>query len=193
MQKGLVIKSTGSWYQVKSEANEIVECRIKGKFRLKGIDTTNPIAVGDQVEFEMIEDGTGVIKTIEPRKNYIIRKSVNLSKKAHIIASNIDQAFLIVTLKNPQTYPSFIDRFLVSAEAYDIPVTLLFNKIDLLDTKEREELNQLIGIYEAIGYACLSISVKENENIDPIKEEFKNKSSVIGGHSGVGKSSLINA
>lgn len=193
VERGLVIKSTGSWYQVKSESNEMIECRIKGKFRLKGIDTTNPIAVGDYVTFELVEDGTGVINAIEPRKNYIIRKSVNLSKKAHIIASNIDQAFLIVTLKNPQTYPSFIDRFLVSAEAYDIPVILLFNKIDLLDDEENKELDELINIYENIGYECLKISVKENENIQSIKDLFKDKASVIGGHSGVGKSSLINA
>ncbi len=193
MRRGLVIKSTGSWYIVKTDNKEVVECRIKGKFRLKGIDTTNPIAVGDYVQFEMIEDGTGVISVIEDRKNYIIRKSVNLSKKAHIIASNIDQAILVVTYKEPKTHMSFIDRFLVSAEAYDIPAILVFNKVDLLDEEEEMELLGLIHIYNQIGYDCMTTSVTAHANIDEFGKLLKNKTSVVGGHSGVGKSSLINA
>ena len=192
MYKAQVIKSTGSWYFVKNEDNEFVNCRIKGKFRLKGIRTTNPITVGDFVEYELLEDGTGIISKIEERKNYIIRKSVNLSKRAHIIASNIDVAFLVVTLYHPKTFVNFIDRFLISAEAYHIPTILIFNKIDLFSEKEMEELNELIAIYEKIGYKCIKTSVDKNINMDLVKIEMKDKTTVFSGHSGVGKSSLIN-
>lgn len=193
MQKGLVIKSTGSWYQVKTSDKEIIPCRIKGKFRLKGIDTTNPISVGDYVHFEMEKDETGVISKIDKRKNYIIRKSVNLSKKAHIIASNIDVAFLVITYKNPETFPSFIDRFLVSAEAYYIPTILVFNKVDLLNEDEFIDMYGMIDMYESIGYKCINTSAETGLHIEELKALFKDKTSVIGGNSGVGKSSLINA
>lgn len=192
MKKGLVIKSTGSWYSVKMSNGEIIPCRIKGKFRLKGIQTTSPVTVGDEVQIEMQDDDNGTIVEIEPRKNYIIRKSVNLSKKAHIIASNIDLAFLVITVNYPKTYLNFIDRFLVSAEAYHIPTTLIFNKIDLLSPQELEELEKLIAIYTKIGYNCIKTSVEKNINIEAVMEEMKDKTSVFSGNSGVGKSSLIN-
>lgn len=192
MKKGLVIKSTGSWFSVKIENGEIVNCRIKGKFRLKGIRTTSPVTVGDFVLIEIQEDDNGIIVEIEDRKNYIIRKSVNLSKKSHIIASNIDLAFLVVTINHPKTYSNFIDRFLVSAEAYHIPTTIIFNKIDLLSEAEELELEEYISIYSTIGYHCLKTSVEKNINIGEVMNEMKGKTSVFSGNSGVGKSSLIN-
>ena len=192
MQKGQVIKSTGSWYYVKNELGETVNCRIKGKFRMNGIKTTNPITVGDFVFYEILEDETGVISKIEERKNYIIRKSVNLSKRAHIIASNIDVAFLVVTLYHPVTSINFIDRFLISSEAYQIPTILIFNKIDLFSEEEMKELDELIAVYEKIGYQCIKTSVDKNINMDLVKAEMKDKTTVFSGHSGVGKSSLIN-
>lgn len=192
MKKGLVIKSTGSWYSVKLLDGTIVPCRIKGKFRLQGIQTTNPVTVGDVVQIELQEDENGMIVKIEPRKNYIIRKSVNLSKKAHIIASNIDLAFLVVTVNYPKTYLNFIDRFLVTAEAYHIPTVLIFNKIDLLSKTELEELETLIQIYSKIGYQCIKTSVEKKVNIEEVKTMMTHKTSVFSGNSGVGKSSLIN-
>jgi ribosome biogenesis GTPase / thiamine phosphate phosphatase len=192
LKKGLVIKSTGSWYSVKLLDGTIVPCRIKGKFRLQGIQTTNPVTVGDVVQIELQEDENGMIVKIEPRKNYIIRKSVNLSKKAHIIASNIDLAFLVVTVNYPKTYLNFIDRFLVTAEAYHIPTVLIFNKIDLLSKTELEELETLIQIYSKIGYQCIKTSVEKNVNIEEVKTMMTHKTSVFSGNSGVGKSSLIN-
>jgi ribosome biogenesis GTPase / thiamine phosphate phosphatase len=192
LKKGLVIKSTGSWYTVKTEDNEIVSCRIKGKFRLKDIKTTNPVTVGDVVQIEMQEDNNGMIVEIELRKNYIIRKSVNLSKRAHIIASNIDMAFLVITVNYPKTYTNFIDRFLVSAEAYYIPTTLVFNKIDLYNEEDTNEMNRLIKIYSAIGYHCLQTSAEKDIGLDTLKSEMKDKTSVFSGNSGVGKSTLIN-
>lgn len=192
MKKGLVIKSTGSWYTVKLENGELIQCRIKGKFRLKGIRTTNPVTVGDFVMLEIQEDDNGLIVEIEDRKNYIIRKSVNLSKKSHIIASNIDLAFLVVTINHPKTYANFIDRFLVSAEAYHIPTTIIFNKIDLLTEEEEKELEEYIKIYSKIGYHCIKTSVEKNINIEAVTKEMKGKTSVFSGNSGVGKSSLIN-
>jgi len=192
LEKGLVIKSTGSWYSVKLENGKIVSCRIKGKFRLQGIQTTNPVTVGDIVIIELQEDDNGMIVEIEPRKNYIIRKSVNLSKKAHIIASNIDLAFLVVTVNYPKTYLNFIDRFLVTAEAYHIPTVLIFNKIDLLSTTELAELETMVEVYSKIGYRCIKTSVEKNIKIDEVKSEMTNKTSVFSGNSGVGKSSLIN-
>lgn len=186
-----MIKSTGSWYMVRLEDGRLAECRIRGKFRLEGIRTTNPVAVGDIVEVEEGQDGD-VITRIEPRKNYIIRKSTNLSKESHILASNVDQALLIVTITHPVTSTVFIDRFLASAEAYNIPVVLVFNKLDLYDEEDRVMWGGLSAIYEKIGYPCYGVSTISGENIRQVKELLKNKVSVLSGLSGVGKSSLIN-
>ena len=190
--KGIVYKSTGSWYLVKSK-NNFFECRIKGKIRLKDISTTNPIAVGDEVEFEMESNGKGVISDILPRVNYIIRKSVNLSKQYQIIASNIDISVLVVTLNNPITSTNFIDRFLVSCEAYDIPVIIAFNKKDTYIDKESDEIEELINTYKMIGYKCELISAKYGDRVDEIIKLIRNKTCIISGHSGVGKSTLINS
>ena len=192
MLEGIVYKSTGSWYLVKSE-NKFFECRIKGKIRLKDISTTNPIAVGDQVQFELESDGKGLISDILPRENYIIRKSVNLSKQYHIIASNIDISVLVVTLNNPVTSTNFIDRFLVSCEAYGIPVIIAFNKKDTYIDKESIEIKKLVDMYELIGYKCELISAKYGDGVDEIIRLIKNKTCIISGHSGVGKSTLINS
>jgi ribosome biogenesis GTPase len=192
---GIVYKSTGSWYTVKSDAQEFYNCRLKGKFRIKGIKSTNPVAVGDKVHFEVEtigDDTIGIIHKIEERKNYIIRKSVNLSKQTHIIASNLDQVFLLITLNNPPTFTSFIDRFLVSAEAYKIKAVLLFNKIDTYNEEELGEIKYLARIYRNIGYECVGISAKTEKNIDTVKEMMKGNVSVFSGHSGVGKSTLVN-
>lgn len=199
MKKGIVIKSTGSWYTVKTTEGELIECRIKGNFRLKGIRSTNPIAVGDQVELTVSQEDSnregviiGLITNIVERKNYIIRKSPNLSKESHIIAANIDQAFLIVTIKHPVTTTTFIDRFLVSAEAYRIPCSIIFNKIDLYKEQEIALLDSLVDIYEAAGYQCLKISATGNIGIEELKMMMKDKTNVFSGHSGVGKSTIIN-
>lgn len=193
--QGVVYKSTGSWYQVKAENGRFYECRIKGKFRIQGIKSTNPVAVGDVVGFD-VEDGdeeTGVIKKIIERENYIIRKSVNLSKQTHIIASNVDQVFLLITLNNPPTLTTFIDRFLVTAEAYDITAILLFNKVDTYTIEELAEVKYLAELYRSAGYECIGISAKEGKNVDKVKEKMIGKTSMISGHSGTGKSTLINA
>lgn len=193
---GLVYKSTGSWYAVKTEANEVYECRIKGKFRMKGIKSTNPIAVGDVVDFDLDDTSdavTGSIHHIHDRKNYIVRKSVNLSKQTHIIASNIDIVFLIVTINNPITTTSFIDRFLVTAEAYHIKAVLLFNKIDTFDEAMTDDQLYLHYIYSQIGYECLRVSATESKGLDALKEMMKGKVCMFSGHSGVGKSTLVNA
>lgn len=192
---GLVYKSTGSWYIVKAEDGTFYECRIKGKFRIKGIKSTNPVAVGDVVDFELDETSdatTGLINTIHERKNYIVRKSVNLSKQVHIIASNIDKLFLLVTINNPPTTTAFIDRFLVTAEAYDIEAILVFNKTDTFDRETEDEQLYLQYIYSNIGYKCLRVSSKEGKGIDKLKEEMKRNINIFSGHSGVGKSTLIN-
>lgn len=194
--EGTVYKSTGSWYTVKGKDGTFYECRIKGKFRIKGIKSTNPIAVGDKVHFELDDKGeenVGVINSIEHRKNYIIRKSVNLSKQTHIIAANLDQVFLLITLNNPTTYTIFIDRFLVTAEAYDVPVVLVFNKIDTYTNEETDEIKFLAALYRDIGYTCVGISAKTGKNVDKIREMMVGKTSMFSGHSGVGKSTLINA
>jgi len=193
---GIVYKSTGSWYTVKAENGDFYECRIKGKFRIKGIKSTNPVAVGDQVRFEVEtigDDTIGIINEIEDRKNYIIRKSVNLSKQTHIIAANLDQVFLLITLNNPPTYPVFIDRFLITAEAYEIPVVLLFNKVDTYTPEELDEIKFLAALYRNIGYTCLGISAATGKNVDKVKEMMIGKTSMFSGHSGVGKSTLVNA
>jgi len=194
--KGTVYKSTGSWYTVKAEDGLFHECRIKGKFRTQGIKSTNPIAVGDQVTFSLEnigDEAVGVISEIGERKNYIIRKSVKLSKQTHIIATNLDQVFLLVTLNNPTTFTSFIDRFLVTAEAYDIPVVLLFNKMDVYDDDETVEVSYLVNLYRQIGYTCLEIAAKEGKNVDQVKNLMIDRTSMFAGHSGVGKSTLVNA
>jgi ribosome biogenesis GTPase len=190
--KGIVIKSTGSWYVVRLDDGEKVDARIKGKFRLKGIKSTNPIAVGDVVTLKKEEDGTAVISDIDKRKNYIVRKSINLSKRSHILAANVDQAVLIVTLSQPKTYTAFIDRFLVSAEAYHIPTTIVFNKIDVYTKEEMDELAFLKHSYEKVGYTCLEVSATEKTNIESIINLMKDKVSVVSGHSGVGKTTLLN-
>jgi|TARA_B110000914_G_scaffold187125_1_gene171450 ribosome biogenesis GTPase len=192
MTQGIVYKSTGSWYLVKAGDN-FLECRIKGKIRLKDISTTNPIAVGDHVIFELENDGNGIISDILPRTNYIIRKSVNLSKQHHIIASNIDISVLVVTLNNPTTSRNFIDRFLVSCQAYGIPVIIAFNKIDLYTEEEKNELEKIIKIYKKIGYSCELISAKYGKGINELINLMKNKTCIISGHSGVGKSTLVNS
>ena len=191
--RGLVIKSTGSWYQVHATDGQDYDCRIKGKFRIKGIQTTNPIAVGDQVEFDLEPNAnTGVIHRLIERKNYIIRKSINLSKQAQIIAANLDQAFLIVTLASPRTSLGFIDRFLVTSEAYRIPTMLIFNKLDLFSGEGLEILAEYKSIYEKIGYPCYEVSALEGTNMEQIEQLLKDKTTLFSGHSGVGKSSLIN-
>lgn len=191
--QGIVMKSTGSWYKIRSNDGKIHDCRIVGKFRMDGIKSTNPISVGDIVSFEIEPDKeTGIIKKIQPRKNYLIRKSVNLSKQIHIIAANIDVTFILVTLKNPLTFPAFIDRFLATAQAYRIPAVILFNKIDTYDENLMEEKELLKEIYQKIGYTCIDISAEKGINIDKVKDLMKNKISLFVGHSGVGKSTLIN-
>lgn len=192
--KGIVTKSTGSWYTVYQENGERLDCRLKGKFRIKGIKSTNPVAVGDAVNYEY-EDGkeTGVINEIFDRKNYIIRKSVNLSKQTHIIAANIDTAFLLVTIDNPPTFTGFIDRFLATAEAYNITTVILFNKLDIYSDEQLDKLAELDAIYSEIGYKCIAISATKNIGIDEVVELMKDKTTMFSGHSGVGKTTLINA
>lgn len=193
---GTVYKSTGSWYLVKSEAGQFYNCRIKGKFRIKGIKSTNPVAVGDRVEFKLDEKGAeneGVINKIHERENYIIRKSVNLSKQTHIIASNIDVVFLLITLNNPPTFTTFIDRFLVTAEAYGIKAVLLFNKVDTYNEEELVDVKYLAALYRKIGYQCIGISAKTGKNVEQVKEIMQGKTTMISGHSGTGKSTLVNA
>ena len=192
---GHVYKSTGSWYTVKTDFGHTYECRIKGKFRIKGIKSTNPIAVGDVVDFELEthnNEETGVIHNIHDRTNYIIRKSVNLSKQTHIIAANLDQVFLMITINNPPTFTSFIDRFLVTAEAYSIKTILLFNKIDTYDEETLNEVKYLAHEYRSIGYECIGVSAKTGKNVDKVKTLMHNKTSMFSGHSGVGKSTLVN-
>ncbi len=191
--RGLVTKSTGSWYQVLGDDGVRYDCRIKGKFRTQGIKTTNPVAVGDWVHFEQEPDQqSAVITKLEPRRNYIIRKSVNLSKQTQIIGANLDQAFLVVTLASPPTSLGFIDRFLVTAEAYSIPATLIFNKLDLFSDEGLTILREYESIYEGIGYPCYEVSALTGKNMEYLKDLLTDKTTLISGHSGVGKSTLIN-
>lgn len=192
---GKVYKSTGSWYTVKTDLGHTYECRIKGKFRIKGIKSTNPIAVGDVVDFELETDNneeTGIIHNIHDRTNYIVRKSVNLSKQTHIIAANLDQVFLMITINNPPTLTSFIDRFLVTANAYSIKTVLLFNKVDTYDEETLNEVKYLAHIYRKIGYECIGVSATTGKNVDKVKALMHKKVSMFAGHSGVGKSTLVN-
>ncbi len=192
--QGKVIKSTGKWYLVSTEEHGIIECRVRGKIRLDGLRTTNPISVGDSVVVsdELDKEGKGVITSVNERKNYIVRKSTNLSKESQILAANIDMAYLMVTLKSPVTHLAFIDRFLVSAESFRIPVTILFNKIDTYSEDDLFYTDALMDMYETIGYKCHKISAENSENIDFLRTEIKDKHVMISGHSGVGKSTLIN-
>lgn len=191
--KGLIIKSTGSWYQVLTDDGDRINCRIKGKFRTKGITTTNPLAVGDKVEFEMEPaQETGVIIKLQRRKNYIIRKAINLSKQAQILGANLDLALLVVTLASPRTSLGFIDRFLVTSEAYDVPAGLIFNKLDLFSDEGLEMLEEFILIYTKLGYPCFEVSALNGTNVEQVKETLKGKVTLLSGHSGVGKSSLVN-
>lgn len=190
---GLVVKNSGSWYSVKTDDGTIVECKIKGSFRIRDIKTTNPIAIGDYVEFEQTPDGTGLIYEICQRKNYIIRRSSNLSKQAHILAANLDMAVLIVTVNYPETYTIFIDRFLATSEAYNVPACLVFNKIDCYDEDETEYLNGIMYLYETIGYPVFKISALHPETLNDLISFLQGKVTLFSGNSGVGKSTLINA
>ena len=194
MQEGKILKSTGKWYIVELEDGTLVDCRIRGKIRLDGLRTTNPIAAGDQVELtdDRDEEGKGVITSVKERKNYIARKSTNLSKLSQILAANIDKAYLMVTLKSPVTHLAFIDRFLVSAESFRVPVTILFNKVDTYNEDELFYLDALMDLYENIGYPCHKISAENALNIDFIRDEITGNQVMISGHSGVGKTTLIN-
>jgi len=190
--KGLVYKSTGSWYQVKSDEGKFYQCRIKGKLRLSGIRSTSPVAVGDRVGFDLDDGALGVIHTIDQRENYLVRKSVNLSKQLHIIGANIDLVFLVITLKNPETFTTFIDRFLVSAAAFGIETVLLFNKMDQYTEEELERVNELKGLYTSIGYQSVLCSTKSDQGMSELRNLMKDNTSIFSGHSGVGKSTLIN-
>lgn len=194
--RGLVIKNTGSWYTVRTDDGRTIESKIKGNFRLKGIRSTNPVAVGDYVHLIINQEGTAFISEIEDRKNYIIRKSPNLSKQSHIIAANLDQAFLVVTVNYPETSTTFIDRFLASAEAYRVPVVLVFNKYDLLDDDERRYQDAAIHLYESIGYKCVTLQVTDDapaeRSIEQLHPLLKDKVTLLSGNSGVGKSTIIN-
>ena len=190
--RGLVIKNTGSWYTVLTDDGQLIDCKIKGNFRLKGIRSTNPVAVGDRVQIVPNNEGTAFITEIEDRRNYIIRKSINLSKQSHIIAANVDQAILVVTVANPQTSTTFIDRFLASAEAYRVPVILAFNKIDLLDDDMRRYQEAMVNLYKTVGYECYQISANTGDGVDALHPLLKDKITLLSGNSGVGKSTLIN-
>ena len=193
MQTGLVIRNTGSWYTVRTDdGDQLIDCKIKGNFRLEGIRSTNPVAVGDRVTVVPNQEGTAFITAIEDRRNYIIRKASNLSKQSHIIAANVDQAILVVTVNYPQTSTTFIDRFLASAEAYRVPVILVFNKVDMLDDDELRYLDMMVNLYETVGYECYRISAQEGDGVDALRPLLDGKITVLSGNSGVGKSTLIN-
>jgi ribosome biogenesis GTPase len=190
--RGLVVKNTGSWYTVLTDDGQLIDSKVKGNFRLKGIRSTNPVAVGDRVQLVTNPEGTAFITDIEDRRNYIIRKSQNLSKQSHIIAANVDQAFLIVTVDHPQTSTTFIDRFLASAEAYRVPVVLVFNKTDLLSEEMLRYQQMMISLYETIGYECRAISAATGEGVEELRPLLEGKITLLSGNSGVGKSTLIN-
>jgi len=187
--KGLVVKNTGSWYTVRTDDDQLLDCKIKGRFRLQGIRSTNPVAVGDRVT---VDPDSLFITDIEERKNWIIRKSQNLSKQSHILAANVDQALLVVTVSHPQTSTTFIDRFLASAEAYRVPVVLVFNKTDLLDEDELRYQQMMMTLYDNIGYECMQISAVNGDGLDQLRPKLDGKITLLSGNSGVGKSTLIN-
>lgn len=191
-ERGLVIKNTGSWYLVKTDDGRVMECKVKGNFRLKGIKSTNPVAVGDRVRIILNPEDTAFICEIEDRKNYIVRKASNLSKQSHILAANLDMCMLIITINHPETSTIFIDRFLASAEAYSVPAILIINKVDLYNEEEMHYANSLCNLYEYIGYPCIKISATEGIGMDNIKDKLKGKITLFAGNSGVGKSTLIN-
>ncbi len=190
--KGLVIKNTGSWYTVKTDGGKLIQSKIKGNFRLKGIRSTNPVAVGDRVELITNQEGTAFISAIEDRRNYIIRKSSNLSKQSHIIAANVDQAILVVTVNYPETSTTFIDRFLASAEAYSVPVIIVFNKGDILTDDEKHYQKMMMTLYQQVGYQCLAVSAETGEGVESLFDLTVGKVNLLSGNSGVGKSTLIN-
>lgn len=189
---GLVIKNTGYWYTVLTDEGETIDCKIKGNFRLKGIRSTNPVAVGDFVTILPNQEGTAFITAIDDRRNYIIRKSQNLSKQSHIIAANVDQACLVVTIAHPETSTTFIDRFLASAEAYRVPVILIFNKTDILDEDERRYLDMMMQLYRTVGYECVALSAETGDGLDVLMPMLEGKTTLFSGNSGVGKSTLLN-
>jgi len=191
--KGLVVKNTGSWYLVKTEDGRRVECKVKGNFRMKGLRSTNPVAVGDRVVISDTGEENEFITEIEDRKNYLVRKPTNLSKQLHILAANIDQAFLLITIKSPVTNTVFMDRFLASAEAYRIPAHILINKTDIYNDEDKDYMDGLMNLYKTIGYPCTCISAKNGDGVEPLRTLFKDKISLLSGNSGVGKSTLINA
>lgn len=190
--RGLVVRNTGFWYTVKTDDGQLVDSKVKGNFRLKGIRSTNPVAVGDWVHIDINREGTAFITEIEDRKNYIIRKSQNLSKQSHIIAANLDQAMLVITVAHPQTSTTFIDRFLASAEAYSVPVVLVFNKTDLLTDEERHYQDMMVTLYDNIGYPCRQVSALTGDGIDGLRTLLSGKVTLLSGNSGVGKSTLLN-
>ncbi len=190
---GLVVKNTGSWYQVKTDSGDLVECKMKGHFRMQEIRSTNPIAVGDWVDFDMNVDGTAMIHAIHDRRNYIVRRSSNLSKQSHILAANLDLVALIVTVNYPETSTVFIDRFLATAEAYRVSACVVFNKIDRYNESENEYLEGLVHLYETLDYPIFKISAKHNTNIEELSHFLSGKTTLFSGNSGVGKSTLINA
>ncbi len=190
--KGLVVKNTGSWYIVRTDEGQLLDCKVKGNFRLRGIRSTNPVAVGDRVTVVPNAEGSAFITEIEDRRNYVIRKSINLSKQSHILAANVDLALLVVTVTRPQTSTTFIDRFLASAEAYRVPVVLVFNKTDLLDEDSSHYQQMLITLYETVGYQCLTLSAETGEGIEALRELLHSKVTLLSGNSGVGKSTIIN-
>lgn len=193
VKSGLVVKNTGSWYVVRTEDGEFIDCKVKGNFRLKGIKSTNPVAVGDYVDIKLNNEGTAFITEIHERKNYIIRRASNLSKQSHIIGANLDQSFLVVTVNYPETSTVFIDRFLATAEAYRVPVKLIFNKIDLYGEDELRYLDGLINLYDSIGYESYKVSAATGDGIDVLRDSLAGKVTLFSGNSGVGKSTLLNA
>ncbi len=190
--RGIVIKNTGYWYTVKTADGRVIDCKVKGNFRMKGIRSTNPVAVGDSVEIKPNNEGTAFITSIDERRNYIIRRSQNLSKQSHILAANVDMACLVVTVNYPETSLTFVDRFLASAEAYSVPVVLVFNKTDLLDDNERRLQEMIMNLYDTVGYQCVAISAETGEGVDALYPLLKGKITLLSGNSGVGKSTLIN-
>ena len=190
---GTIIKNTGSWYVVRTDDGRLFSCKVKGNFRLRGIRSTNPVAVGDRVEFVDNGDGTGLIAEVCNRRNYIIRKASNLSKQSHILAANVDQVLLLVTIAHPETSTTFVDRFLATAEAYRVPVVLVFNKTDLYDAAELHRMEQLMGLYQSLDYPCIVCSAFRGEGIEELRDLLKDKTTLLSGNSGVGKSTLLNA